>query len=88
MAFKKPTIEIAGDEARKAIEAGLNVLVLRFNEKLTDISLSGSPVKAVNSGIAAVEAEGWQFIGLAVENDTRTLGDRMAFYCTFRRNES
>ena len=90
MAFKKSgtsMVETAAIEsATKAAEEGLNVLVLRFNEKLTDVNLSGSPAKGLNAGIAAVEGTGnWKFESLTVDRDERTLGDRMAFFAVFRR---
>lgn len=89
MAFKKSggmAGSVAVDAANKAVEEGHPVLVLRFNEKLTDIDMSGSPTKALNAGIAAVEGTGnWRFESFSVEKDERTLGDRIAFFAVFRR---
>ncbi len=82
------TDQVAARSAQEAHDADQPVLVLRFNEKLIgDANISGSPVNALSTGIAAVEATGlyrFEAIG-GVEKDTRTLGDRMVFYAVFRR---
>jgi hypothetical protein len=77
----------AVDTATKAAEAGLTVLVMRFNEKMVgDSAASGYAVNAPSTGISAVETTGlWRFESVVVEKDSRTLGDRMAFYAVFRR---
>jgi hypothetical protein len=84
---KSSTDEGAAQAARTAAEAGMPVLVMRFNEKLVgDSSTSGSVVNALSTGIAAVEATGlYRFDSIGgVEKDSRTMGDRMAFYAVFR----
>lgn len=86
MAFKKTDMvgTTAVNAANAATEAGQRVLILRFNEKMTDSAASGTALGGLNSGIAQVEGTGkWRFESMTAERDQRTLGDRTAFYVTF-----
>jgi hypothetical protein len=89
MAFgKKQEADYVQQGAIKAAEDGLTIIVVRFNEKLTASQASGTVETAASAGISAVESTGlWRFNSMTVEKDTRTLGDRMAFFATFIRTE-
>lgn len=91
MAFGKTVEkETAQTAAINAAEEGITVLVVRFNEKLlsTNQTYSGNVQASASRGISAVESTGmWRFHSMQVENDSRTFGDRMAFYATFTRRE-